>query len=790
MHGLSSDHAHFLAATAIPKNVAESAGAYSVMSSCELPTGFRWDGPGIVFQLCPLDGPPVPQYRPDSPTPDAKGRLRKYVFPAGPAPLNIVPDMRARIGSASWVLIVEGTRQTLAAIAYAPSDVLVIGMAGCWGWSRDKLANPELGRLGIAGLPVVIALDADVATNPDVHDAGARLGTHLEVLGAKTVKFVALPAGPKIGLDDYLANAEQVDRANVLARLVDMAEKLGRRPKAIRHKSPLLDTDGGIRADAALAAIRAEHHLCLDRSGRVATYSDGVYRADRTDAADWGAILTGLLGDAYRPQHARTLTEYAQGRLRAEGRVASDDPHPGLVNVANGMLDPLTGLLHDHDPAHLSLVQLPVAWDPSATCPTFDGWLPTVVGDGLVEDLLESASQLLETRPNRQQRRALFLHGPSRSGKSTFLRILEHLVGPHRSAVTLGQLARDTFAAADLAGSILNSAADLSAAHLEDLSTFKALTGDDLVRAQRKYGQPFIFHARCLFVFSANSIPTASEVTTAYLNRIRPFPFPNSFASHEDPTIEDQLVKELSGILVRLQGAYHAHAARGAYLETPATRRAADEFAQASDRVRLFLAEATQPVPHGGVPRTELWRAFERWCADNRRNLLGKHKFYEVVRSAGLGVGKNGAGTVVIRGITLRPDDEWGPPEASTASLPASASGPKAEVTAAPGPGDPTGHTAVGTISSPDTAVTAVPAAGPRPNDADAAPSSPETTVPPGDERRLRQFSPSPPMRENEHQDSDPHPGDDQPKTAVIAVATASERANQGEPDEVIEAVF
>ncbi len=502
-------HLDLLEAAAIPPVVAAAAGVRSVTDRADLPAGLRWDGPGLVFIYHPLDGSPVPQYRPDAPTADADGNVKKYVFRKGNVPLNIVSSMKKRIGKASTVLIVEGTKQTLTAVAHAAEDVLVVGMAGCWAWSADGMADPVLGQLGIDGANVVVALDADHATNPKVHDAGHRLADHLELLGAETVQFLKLPASANVGLDDYLATVP--DPGAVLARLIAKATKLGRKPKGGTGTNGLFDSEG-IRVAAAIDKIRETWPLLVDQSGRIATYADGVYRADRNDAAAWDAIITGLLGDAYRSHHYRTLTEFAAGRLRADGLAADDDPHPGLVNVANGMLDPVTGTLVPHDPKYRSVAQMAVNWNPKATSPVFDAWLPTVVALGLVDDLLESASLILETRPNRLQRRALFIHGPSRSGKSTFLRILERLVGQHRSAVTMAELGHDTFAAADLMGALLNSAADLSAAHLEDLSLFKALTGDDPVRAQRKYGQPFTFRARCLFVFSANAIPTAGEV--------------------------------------------------------------------------------------------------------------------------------------------------------------------------------------------------------------------------------------------------------------------------------------
>jgi putative DNA primase/helicase len=74
--------------------------------------------------------------------------------------------------------------------------------------------------------------------------------------------------------------------------------------------------------------------------------------------------------------------------------------------------------------------------------------------------------------------KAVFLFGAARSGKSTYLRLLQEIAGPENySAVTLHQLSDDRFAAANLYGKMLNVAADLPASHVEDLSTFKMMTG-------------------------------------------------------------------------------------------------------------------------------------------------------------------------------------------------------------------------------------------------------------------------------------------------------------------------
>lgn len=653
---LASHHRGLLEASAIPAEVAAAAGVRSILTVADLPEALRWcrTAPGLLFHWHPLQGASVPQYRPDTPVKGPDGRERKYVFPTGTTPpLNIVPAMRSRSGTASKVVLVEGTKQTLAAVAHAPDDVLVVGVAGCWGWSHDGCPVPELDQLRLEGVPVVVAFDADAATNPNVYDAAQRLGEHLAAIGASEVRHLSIPASGNTGLDDYLAGV--ADPAAVFGRLLGKARKLGRRPRS--KASTDLFNDDGIRVVKVYDTIRADHHLAVDTAGRIAVYADGVYRADRRYGANFAAIVANLLDDRFRSSHLRTVEEFTVAMLKRDGAVIPEVPVTGWVNVTNGMLDPLTGELHAHDPALLSTTQLPINWNPGARCPAFDRWVTEVAGE-LAEDLLEAAAQVLERRPGRQ-RRALFLYGPSRSGKSTFLRILEHMVGEYRSAVTLHQLATDTFAAADLVDKVLNAAADLSAAHLEDLSLFKMLSGDDPVRAQRKYGQPFTFRATCLFVFSTNSIPTTAEASTAYLNRIRPIRFGTSFAGHEDPSVEEKLIFELEGILVQLVTAYRRFTMRGNYADTQATRVAAERFARASDRVRLFLAEATDPDLDGWVKRRHLYDTFEVWCRENHRHPLGAHKFYELLASAGYPTTKR-HGDRGLAGLRIRTRDDWG----------------------------------------------------------------------------------------------------------------------------------
>ena len=149
------------------------------------------------------------------------------------------------------------------------------------------------------------------------------------------------------------------------------------------------------------------------------------------------------------------------------------------------------------------------------------------------------------------------------------LRLAGGIVGPaNQCAVTLHQLATNRFTPAMLHRKMLNSAADLSSHHVDDLAMFKALTGGDPVHAEHKFGQPFTFTNTALIAFSANEIPSVGETSSAYLERIKPFAFDRSFAGREDPSLEVDMLRELPGILVRWVRALQTLRGRGHPLPT------------------------------------------------------------------------------------------------------------------------------------------------------------------------------------------------------------------------------
>jgi len=471
---------------------------------------------------------------------------------------------------------------------------------------------------------VIVLFDADRTTNPAVYDAGEDLRKQLSVVGgARQVRYASLPGHGSQGLDDVLAQVSRDERAAVLARVLEGASQdSGLRPSG----GSRFFGKGGLQARSLAEDIMSGRPMALSPGEDLLFYRDGVYVADANSLA---AEVASRLDEAFRSVHVATVRDFIIADLASRGRRVRVGSR--LLNVANGMLDPLSGELLKHDPSYLSATQFPVGWDPHATAPVYEEWVRQCCGDQ-VEDLEETLSAMLD--PSRSPTKAVLLYGPSRSGKSTLLRLARAVVGDRNaSAVSLHQISTNKFMAAELDGKRLNAAADLSAGHIEDLSSFKLATGGDPIQAERKFGQPFVFTNRALFLFAANEIPSVGENSGAYLERMRPFRFGVSFAGREDPEIEERMLHELPGILASWVRALQRRRARRNWLQT--CPEVAAEFARGSDKVRLYLQECTH-FDERGTARRQVYTSYQQWCQSNGYASLGRNKFQARVRSAGV----------------------------------------------------------------------------------------------------------------------------------------------------------
>ena len=103
------------------------------------------------------------------------------------------------------------------------------------------------------------------------------------------------------------------------------------------------------------------------------------------------------------------------------------DDHTDIINVQNGLLNIWTGELSEHSPDFLSIVQLPIVYDPNAKCPTILGFLGQVLHPQDVFTAMEIIGYLLYRTAIYEKAVMLYRNGDN--GKGIFIKLIEAFIG-------------------------------------------------------------------------------------------------------------------------------------------------------------------------------------------------------------------------------------------------------------------------------------------------------------------------------------------------------------------------
>ncbi len=367
--------------------------------------------------------------------------------------------------------------------------------------------------------------------------------------------------------------------------------------------------------------LMAEHSYATGGQ-QLYTFENGCYRPGEGQAQ---RHVVELLGARWGKRKAEEILSY----VRIISPELWERPRLDVLNVANGLLNRETQELGDHDPAHLSPVQLAAAFDPEADCPAIEAFLESTIPD-LIALFFEIVGYMVAA-DNRYQRAVMFIGGGG-CGKSTAANLIRALLGTENvSAVPLHTLEEDRFATADLFGVLANIFSDLDARALRASSIFKSITGGDPIRAERKNRPSFTFTPYSRLLFSANEAPPTSDNSDAFFDRwlILPFARRHRGTDHEDHDLLAKLTTpaELSGLLNHALVALARLHRQGGFTKIDSSERAGERFRIDSDSAAGFCEERCELDLAGRIPKPVLYGAYKAWCEENRRGALGAARF-------------------------------------------------------------------------------------------------------------------------------------------------------------------
>ena len=312
-------------------------------------------------------------------------------------------------------------------------------------------------------------------------------------------------------------------------------------------------------------------------------------------------------------------------------------PPLDVINVQNGLLrlGRLPELL-PHSSQHLCSIQMPVLFDPQATCPAWEQFIQDVIPEDTHGLLWELIAHLMV--PDISFQKSFLFLGEGANGKSTLLHAIINFLGKTNvCSLTLQRLEADKFAAARLVGKLASICADLPSAHLTSSSMFKAIVGGDDIEAERKFKDSFLFSPFARLLFSANHFPESKDSSEAFFRRWLVIPFERTFAPSEQvsPHILDARLadtQELSGVLSRALAVLPQLQARGRFSECESTKGAWMEFREQTDPVANWLDLHTIEHPEAKVSRGELHKLYTKWAYHHGRPNISQKSFMQSVR--------------------------------------------------------------------------------------------------------------------------------------------------------------
>jgi P4 family phage/plasmid primase-like protien len=382
--------------------------------------------------------------------------------------------------------------------------------------------------------------------------------------------------------------------------------------------------------------LKGERHFARDLAEHLYAYEDGTYKDGNLIVRQAVQSLLERTGNAQHWTSNRGLEVVKYLTLKAQ--LLWERPPCDEICVLNGILNVSTGALRPHSPDFLSQVQIPVHYDPAATCPRWEQFVHEVFPTDAVEVAWEILGDLVT--PDRSIQKAILLTGAGGNGKSVFLNACQRFIGKRNcSALSLHDLEGNRFALAGLYGKLVNICADLPAGVLSSTSVFKALTSGDALTAERKYEPGFTFQPHTRLVFSANHPPRSRDASKAFFDRWLTLPFTRNFRDvpgvqkPQGRLLEElSAPEELSGVMNHALAGLRRLRATGRFTESPSMKAAVMEFRSATDPLEVWLQTHTVERPDASVAALDLLTQFNSDCARHGRTFMTQTAFGAAVR--------------------------------------------------------------------------------------------------------------------------------------------------------------
>ena len=358
-------------------------------------------------------------------------------------------------------------------------------------------------------------------------------------------------------------------------------------------------------------------------------YKEGVYIHGINEIEN---EMIQLIPDLNRAKRTEVLT-YLDVLIRDNEEAGNAN----LIAFQNGIYNLLDDSFTEFSPDYIIPNKINWKYDPEAYSKLADETLNKIAcNDPEIRKILEEAIGSCFYRRNIYGK-AFILTGDKSNGKSTFLAMLQRLLGDKNIAsLDLKELG-DRFKTAELFGKLANIGDDIGDEFIPNTAVFKKLVTGERVSAERKGRDPFEFNNYSKLLFSANNIPRMKDKTGAVLRRLIILPFNAKFSESDpdfDPLIKVKLQTDevmaylinigLSGLKRLIQNHMFTRSSK--------VQKELDEYEEMNNPILGFFAECeNEDFKIENEPTNKVYKRYREYCTANSFQPMSNIEFSKQV---------------------------------------------------------------------------------------------------------------------------------------------------------------
>ena len=365
-------------------------------------------------------------------------------------------------------------------------------------------------------------------------------------------------------------------------------------------------------------------------NGKLYIYRDGIYECG--DEFLEAAMIEHLPGLSQSKRNE--VLSYLGLIVRSETAIADVN----LIAFNNGVLNVVTEEFTDFSPEFIITNKIPHNYYPDASSDILDNVMNKLAcGDEHVLSLLYQAVGYTFYRRN-ELRKSFFLLGEKRNGKSTFLDMVQTLLGEDNvSNLDLCEIGHE-FKTAELTGRLANIGDDINDEYVSNTAIFKKVVSGDVITVAKKGKNPYKLRSFAKFFFSANALPRIGrgKDSAAVIDRLVIIPFEAKFSKSDpdyDPFIKYKLRGEdvMEALIAKAIPALREVLAEQSFEKCSKVEESLAEFETSNNPISEFFAELDE-VDYLNEPIKCVYQKYATFCMGTNLQALSAIEFQKQMK--------------------------------------------------------------------------------------------------------------------------------------------------------------